>query len=424
MEMAHQDAGTGRARGGRLAMAAVLALAAPLAQALSGQLVAQGLGDTLYVTAPTGDDRLFIVEKSGLVRVMQGGQVQATPYLDLTGLVDTAGERGLLGLSFDPNYASNGRVYVDYIDKATRNTVVARYTVAAPSSNVASPTSVQTILTVNQPSYTNHKGGWVGFRPGDTKNLYIVTGDGGLFNDPQGNAQNLNSPLGKILRVDVSGSGAGYAVPVDNPFVGQAGALGEVWAYGLRNPWRVSFDRNTGDFWIADVGQGAREEIDLEAQGAADAAGRNYGWVLREGSIPTPGAGGDAPAGAVDPVFEYDHDGSDSLGASIIGGYVYRGPSIADADERYFFADFISNRVFSFSYGADGKPLDLREETDDLLAGTGLESIASFGEDGLGRLYLVGLNGSIVRLVPEPGSLALMLAGLGLAGVALRRRRS
>ncbi|TAK83076.1 MAG: glucose dehydrogenase [Aquabacterium sp.] len=401
--------------------AALLALAAPAAQALSGQVVAEGLGDTLYVTAPAGDDRLFILEKSGLVRVMQGGVVQATPFLDLSALVDTEGERGLLGLAFDPGFAHNGRFYVDYIDKATHDTVVARYTVAAPGANVAAPTSVQNIITIGQPDYANHKGGWLGFRPGDTANLYIATGDGGYFNDPQGNAQNLGSPLGKILRVDVSGSGAGYAIPVDNPFAGQTDALGEVWAYGLRNPWRASFDAVTGDLWIGDVGQGAREEIDLELRNAPDAAGRNYGWVLREGSIPTPGVGGDRPPGAVDPILDYARDGSDALGATVIGGYVYRGPSLADADGRYFFGDFISNRVFSFLLGADGKPLDLREETDGLLAGTGLQALASFGEDGHGNLYLVGLNGTIVRVVPEPGSLAMLVAGWGLVGSALRR---
>lgn len=397
-----------------------LVLAMSSAQALSGALVATGLSQPVYLTAPTGDSRLFILEKTGLVRIVANGQTLATPFLDLTGKVDTVGERGLVGLAFDPNYATNGRFYVNYIDKTTLNTVVARYTVANPSTNVANAASAQTILTVPQEPYANHKSGWIAFRPGDTKNLYITTGDGGDINDPHGNAQNRNSLLGKVLRIDVSGNEAGYSVAADNPFVNQAGTRPEIWALGVRNPWRNSFDRQNGNFWIADVGQGAREEVNLELAG--DPGGHNYGWNLREGTIPTPGVGGTAP-GLTEPIFDYTHLAAGGLGDSITGGYVYRGPSIGDADGRYFFADFVSSKVFSFLLGTDGKPFDLRDDTTALLNGTRLSGPTGFGEDGFGRLYLLGINGQAVALVPESATWANTLVGLAALGV-LRRRQS
>lgn len=397
------------------AACAVLGLAAQGAHAaLDGAVVAAGLNQPLYLTAPVGDSRQFIVEKGGLVRVLSGGGAQASPFLDLSAKVSTQGERGLLGLAFDPGFGTNGRLYVNYVDKATNNTVVERYTLASGAQSVDTA-SAQRIITITQEPYQNHKAGWIAFRPGDTSNLYIATGDGGSANDPQNNAQDKSSLLGKILRLDVSGSGEGYSVPGGNPFVGQAGVRPELWALGLRNPWRNSFDRQTGDLWIADVGQGAREEINLEL--AADPGGHNYGWRLREGSIPTPGVGGAAP-GLTDPIHEYGRD----VGQSITGGYVYRGPSIEGADGRYFFGDFGSDRLFSFVLGADGKPTDLREVTDDVLGGTGLQGIASLGEDGAGRLYVVGINGVVVALVPEPSTWVLVLAGLG--AVAWRRRRT
>lgn len=406
---------------GRLLPCLLLACASGLSHALAGEVVATGLAAPLQVTAPAGDGRLFVVEKGGLIRVIAGGSVQATPFLDLSSQVATAGEQGLLGLAFDPGYASNGRFYVNYIDATTRQTVIARYTAADPAAMSADPGSAQTLLSIAQPNFENHKGGWMGFRPGEAgSHLYIATGDGGSSNDPQNNAQNGNSLLGKMLRIDVSQGNAGYAVPADNPFVGQAGMRGEIWALGLRNPFRNSFDRATGDLWIADVGQGQREEINLET--AADPGGHNYGWRLREGSIPTPGVGGDGP-GLTGPLFEYSH--ASGMGESIIGGYVYRGPSIADADGRYFFGDFISNRIFSFALGAGGAPTDLRDETTALLGGTGLSGLDSFGEDGQGRLYAVGINGTLVRMVPEPTTYLLLLSGLVCIGfwVARQRRR-
>ncbi|CAH0353564.1 sorbosone dehydrogenase family protein [Aquabacterium sp. CECT 9606] len=404
----------------KLGAAMALAVAMSGAHALSGQVVASDLSQPVYLTAPTGDNRLFVLEKGGTVRIIANGQTLATPFLDLSTKVDTAGERGLLGLAFDPGYASNGRFYVNYIDKTTLNTVVERYTVANPSSNVANPASAQNVISIPQEPYANHKAGWLAFRPGDSKNLYIATGDGGDANDPHNNGQNRNSLLGKVLRIDVSGAGTGYTVPVDNPLVNQVDTRPEIWALGLRNPWRNSFDRQTGDFWIGDVGQDVREEINLEK--ASDPGGHNYGWRLREGSVETPIVGGDA-SGLTDPLFDYAHlDAPGGLGNSITGGYVYRGPGIDGADGRYFFSDFVSSRVFSFLLGADGKPIDLREDTASLLAGTGLSGPTSFGEDGLGRLYLMGINGKLVLMVPEAEAWASALAGLAVLGVVRRRR--
>jgi len=385
------------------------------AHALDGEVFATGFSQPLYLTAPTGDSRQFVVEKGGAIRVIQNGVTLATPFLNLSTKIDTAGERGLLGMSFDPNYATNGRFYVNYIDKTTLNTVVERYTVANPAGNVANAASGETIISIPQPDFSNHKGGWIGFRPGDTQNLYIGTGDGGSGNDPLNNAQNGNSLLGKMLRVNVSGTGPGYTISGSNPYVNDPNVRDEIWAVGLRNPFRNSFDRQTGDFWIADVGQGAREEINFES--ASDPGGHNYGWRIREGTIPTPGVGGTAP-GLTDPIFDYPR----SMGGSITGGYVYRGPSIAGADGRYFFGDYVSNRIFSFALGAGNAVLDLREDTAALLAGTGLSGIDSFGEDGLGRLYVVGINGVVVVMVPEPGTYALMLMGLAGVGWLARRR--
>ncbi len=393
------------------------------AHALSAQVVASGLDVPLELTAPAGDSRSFIVEKGGLIKVLSGGVVQSTPFLDLSSQVATDGERGLLGLAFDPNFATNGRFYVDYVDKTTLRTVVARYQVSAPGASTADAGSAQTILTIAQPAgRNNHKGGWIGFRPGDAQDLYIGTGDGGSGYDPDNNAQNGQSLLGKMLRIDVSGSGAGYSIPASNPYVGSGTVRAEIWATGLRNPFRNSFDRQTGDFWIGDVGQDTREEIDLELAG--DSGGHNYGWRLREGTIATPGVGGTA-SGLTDPVFDYPHSGAGALGDSIIGGFVYRGPSVADADGRYFFGDYVSNRIFSFAVGAGGALSDLREDTAAFIGSTGLSGLDSFGEDSLGRLYAMGTNGVIVALsVPELGTGLSYGSGLlALCMVMWRRRR-
>ncbi|MES2708515.1 MAG: PQQ-dependent sugar dehydrogenase [Verrucomicrobiota bacterium] len=390
------------------------------AQALSLQQAATGFSQPLFVTAPEGDSRLFVVEKGGTVRVVQGGSTLPAPFLDLSSSVSTAGEGGLLGLAFDPNYATNGRLYVNYIDSLTNSTVVARYTVSG-DPNTVSAASGQTIISVAQPAgQTNHKAGWIGFRPGETANLYIATGDGGGSNDPGNRAQNLSDNLGKILRLDVSAPGPGYTIPAGNPFAGATAGNDEIWAYGLRNPYRNSFDRQTGDFYIADVGQGAREEVNFEA--AAAEGGNNYGWRAREGTGDNPGVGDAPPAGAVDPVYDYTHASQPAGSASITGGYVYRGDAIPDLDGTYFHGDFVNGTIYTFSY--DGATVTgLTDRSAELNAPTllGPGSISSFGEDGFGELYVVDIGGTVYKLVPEPT--AGLLACLSGSLLLLRRRR-
>ncbi len=378
------------------------------AYALQGKVVATGLTEPLFVTAPAGDQRVFIVEQAGVIKVAIKGRLST--FLDITGIVNSEGTRGLLGMAFDPKYASNGRFYVNYVDSSTLNTVVARYTVSPPDADQADPSTRQQILSYVQEVFPSHRGGWIGFRPDNRRNLYIATGDGSGEYDPPSNAQNRGLMLGKLLRIDVSGPGTGYTVPADNPFVGVNGVLPEIWALGLRNPFRPSFDRLTGDFWIADVGQDTREEINFEA--AADPGGHNYGWRLREGKVRTPNVGG-PKKGTTDPVFDYPHlPVPGSLGDAVTGGFVYRGPSIPEADGRYFFGDYVSNRVYSFTYGADGHPIEGRDETAALLDGSGLSGVSSFGEDGQGRLYTIGNNGVIVVMCPSPAAAAVPYAAV------------
>jgi glucose/arabinose dehydrogenase len=393
-------------------------LGAPAAFAqLQTRIVASGLDHPLFATSPAGDSRLFIVEQGGLIKILQNGTVQPTPFLDLSGSVNTEGERGLLGMAFDPNFASNRRFYVDYIDKTSLNTVVATYQVSATQPNVADVASRQTVLTVQQPEFNNHKAGWLGFRPGESRNLYIATGDGGFHDDPGNRAQNLSSNLGKILRVDVSSDRLpndptqyGYAIPDGNV----TGGNPEIYAYGLRNPFRDSFDRENGTFYIGDVGQNAREEIDIGAAGA------NYGWRRFEGTLVNFPNDPQIP-NHTPPIFEYNHTAD---GGSVIGGYVYRGSEIPGLEGTYFFADFVNDKVMSFRFTGSGIT-DLTDRTAELLSPTGISgNISSFGEDASGNLYLVSLNGQVGRimLIPEPASYAMMLAGIGLMGVWVRRR--
>ncbi|MGM9489392.1 PQQ-dependent sugar dehydrogenase [Ideonella sp. YS5] len=382
-----------------LAAVAVL-LAAEPASALEGRVVVTGLSQPLLVTAPKGDRRLFVVEKTGMIRLVRGDRI--TTFLDLSDRVALDGERGLLGMAFDPHYAINGRFYVDYVDKVTLQTRIERYTVSPPDANRADRRSRQKIIVIDQPPYPNHKGGWLAFRPGQPRNLWIGMGDGGSANDPGNRAQDGQVLLGKLLRLDVSGSTGGYEIPRDNPFVGSKDVRPEIWALGLRNPFRASFDRETGALWIGDVGQYTREEIDFERPN--DPGGHNYGWRLREGRIRNPNGVGGSDKGMTDPVYDYPHSGHpNSLGDCVIGGYVYHGPSIPQADGRYFFGDCVSDRAFSFSFNEHGKPIELQEVTAALLGGSGLSTLSSFGEDGRGRLYVVGQSGVVVVMCPSGG---------------------
>ena len=353
--------------------------------------VAAGVNQPVFATAAPGDpDRLFVVEKTGAIKIVDLAtkQVLPTPFLDLSAIVSSAGESGLLGLAFDPGFATNGLFYVNLINTAG-DTEVRRY--HATGADQADPASALVLLTVDQPAgRTNHKAGWLGFGPDE--DLYVALGDGGGSGDPDGNGQNLNTLLGKMLRIDPHADAfpadpaRNYAIPADNPFVGAAG-LDEIWALGLRNPWRSSFDRAMGDFYIADVGQGQWEEIDLGASGA------NYGWNVFEG--PDVYAGGTPTGGsAVAPIHFYDHD----VGRSITGGYVYRGES-EGLQGDYIFADFVTSKIFSLDF--DGSAWARTDRTGQLVADIGsVGSPSSFGEDGRGNLYVVDIGGEIFRLTP------------------------
>ncbi|RMH36582.1 MAG: glucose dehydrogenase [Deltaproteobacteria bacterium] len=355
--------------------------------------VVTGLSRPVYVTAPAGDPRLFIVEQAGVIRVVADGTLLAEPFLDIRGRVfDRGNEQGLLGLAFAPDFATSGLFYVDYTARAGSgvsdgDTVVAAFSVTA-DPNVADPSSERRLLTIAQP-FGNHNAGWLGFGPDGY--LYVTSGDGGSGNDPQNNGQKLDTLLGKLLRIDVRG-GDPYAIPQDNPFAG-GGGRPEIWAYGLRNPWRVSFDRMTGDLWIGDVGQNTVEEVDFQPAGAA--GGANYGWRIYEGSTCRPGETNcSEPAGYVPPFVEYRHTGGR---CSITGGYVYRGACLPDYAGAYFYGDYCTGEIFTVRQAGglpDGDPVDVTDDLapDGLLA----NELSSFGEDAYGELYVTALDRGVV----------------------------
>jgi glucose/arabinose dehydrogenase len=345
--------------------------------------VAGGLSNPLYLIAPAEDGRLFIVEQPGRIRIVKGGVLLPTPFLDITGEVLSGGERGLLSVAFHPSYATNGYFYVNYTDRAG-DTRVERYTVSATNPDAADPASARLILAVAQP-YANHNGGLVLF--GLDGMLYIGMGDGGSGGDPHGYGQRKTTLLGKLLRLDVDGATAGapYAVPPDNPFVGEAGSRGEIWALGLRNPWRFAFDRDAGLLYVADVGQSRREEIHVAP---ANRAGVNYGWNVLEGSECFDGTTTCNAQGLERPVVEYSH----AEGCSVTGGFVYRGRRIRALVGHYFYSDYCTGFLRSFRY-AGGDALDRRTWN----AGS-VGSVLSFGEDARGELYLLSGNGRVYRL--------------------------
>jgi glucose/arabinose dehydrogenase len=351
------------------------------------QLIASGLSLPLYLTAPPGDgSRLFVVEQTGAIRIVKDGTLLPTAFLDVSAQVLSGGEQGLLGLAFYPDYAATGRFVVHYTDTAG-NTRLSSFRVSS-DPDVADVTSEQVILTADQP-FSNHNGGQVTFGPDGF--LYLGLGDGGSSGDPQGRGQDLSDLLGSILRIDVQ-SGTSYTVPPDNPFVGQAGARPEVWSYGLRNPWRFSFDRATGDLYIADVGERAIEEIDVAS--AAEGAGRgiNYGWNRMEGSRCF-GAAQCDQNGLVLPTLEYGHN----QGCSITGGYVYRGSAIPALQGMYFFADYCQGWVRSLRYSG-GVATEVTEWP--TLRPGGL--VMSFGEDAVGETYVMTADGAVFKIIPDP----------------------
>ncbi|MFT7671338.1 MAG: glucose/arabinose dehydrogenase [Planctomycetota bacterium] len=373
-----------------------LTLSAPVASAqLKATLVADGFAAPLYLCSPVGDSaRMFVVEQSSArIKIIAGGSVLATPFIDLGSIASGGGERGLLGLAFHPNYmgtgVGSGKFYVNYTDNSG-DTVIREYSVSAGNPDVADAGSFTTMLSISQP-FSNHNGGCIQFGPDGY--LYVGTGDGGSGNDPGNRAQDItNQLLGKMLRLDVD-AGAPY-IPPSNPFVGISGD-DEIWAYGMRNPWRFSFDRLTGDMWIGDVGQVQREEVDFEAAG--DAGGNNYGWRCMEGTNCTGLSGCTCnAAGLVLPVDEYSHAGGR---CSITGGYRYRGANMPNFFGRYFFADFCSDDIWSFDFDGTSISDKVNHETD--IAIPGAVSITSFGEDDNGELYICDSSGGQIWLIEE-----------------------
>ncbi|HTH15960.1 MAG TPA: PQQ-dependent sugar dehydrogenase [Magnetospirillum sp.] len=359
---------------------------------IRADLIASGLSTPLAATAPAGDlTHLFVAEQGGRIEAIDltTNQIEAHPFLDLSSEVRAAGEGGLTGLAFDPGYATNGLFYVTMTNQA--GNIELRAFHATPGALQADPTSSHTLMTVDHPEFTNHYGGWLGFGPDGM--LYVGLGDGGGAGDPFGNAQNADSLLGKILRIDVSHDGfpldpsRDYAIPPDNPFVNGPGA-GEVWALGLRNPWRASFDVD-GQLYIGDVGQDRFEEVDLGR------AGGNYGWNLFEGNAPFAAPAG-TPNTFVAPIFVYDH----SLGDAIIGGEVYRGPA-EGLQGAYFFSDNGSGRLWTLRPSDGGFSATDRTGQLQYSSTARLEHPTSFGNDGNGNLYVTDQDGDVFRLTPQ-----------------------
>ena len=393
---------------------------------LAAVRVATGLTQPLFVTAPPGDfERLFIVQQDGGIRILNlvTGALNPTPFLTLNG-VRVGGEQGLLGMAFDPNYATNGKFYLNFVvpGGAFGNGVthISQFSVTT-NPNIADPGSEKILLSFDHPQ-ANHNGGWVAFSPraNDANNLYVATGDGGAGNDagsghiePGGNAQSKATLLGKMLRIHVNSAAGTASIPPDNPFIGLAGARPEIWAYGLRNPFRNSFDRATGTFFIGDVGEDTREEIDVQ-KASNPRGGENYGWRVREGSIQNPAYPGvPTPPGAVNPIFDYPH----TVGQIVIGGYVYRGQQIPQLRGSYVFADGggpepspspnpNTGRIFSLNY--DGTVANnFQDLTSHLfptrVGGYTLRLPSSLGEDARGELYVTDLSGSVFKIVSSAG---------------------
>jgi len=369
---------------------------------MTTELVASGLSSPLYVThAPNDFDRIFIVEQPGRIRVRNNNTGQMGTFLDIQSIVLSGGERGLLGMAFHPNYEENGYFYVSYTGSGGVSRI-ARYSVNPDNPNGALANSAVVMLSVNQP-FSNHNGGWIGFSPNDGY-LYFSLGDGGSGGDPGNRAQNKNDLLGKMLRIDVDGTngpGGLYGIPSDNPFVGENGR-DEIWAWGLRNAWRCSFDRETGALWMADVGQNAWEEINFQPGNSE--GGENYGWRCYEGNAAYNLTGCAPPNTMTFPVHVYPRSGGN---CSITGGLVYRGVFIPGLEGTYFYGDYCSNRIWSFSYDELGGVTNLTERTAELAfpgPGAGVSGLASFGQDAYGEIYICSLfNGRVFKIVPVDG---------------------
>jgi glucose/arabinose dehydrogenase len=439
-------------------------------------VVTSGLTNPLYVTAAPGDpNNIYIVQQgpapsqtdptTAQIKVFNLQTGALSDFATISGISTIGNEQGLLGLAFHPDYQTNGRFFVNvtapggaYPSVRTNPsqqlgngvTQIREYRRSTANPNVADPNFFRLLMSFDQPQ-RNHNGGWLGFspRPGDAGNLYLAFGDGGGADDDDeghnptiGNGQDRTVLLGKMLRINVDrddfadDATRNYGIPANNPYATATdGSRPEIFLTGLRNPFRASFDRATGDLFIGDVGQNTREELDLQ-RASNPGGGENYGWRYREGLIPEPRHGSDplppGPPVFTDPVFDYvrppppgQQPSSDFFGATIIGGYVYNGTLFPELVGRYIFADFISGRLYSMSRDAQGQMTFVYHPEVNLAAAVGglpFGGITSFGEDLNGEIYLVGRNGTVYQLVPEPSAaLALLIVG---AGTALRRRRS
>jgi glucose/arabinose dehydrogenase len=344
-----------------------------------------GLSMPVHLAAPAGDARLFIVEQPGRIRVVKDGQLLATPFLDISARVSYGGERGLLSVAFDPQYAANGFFYVYYTSVPNGDIVVERYG-GAVGADVANATPTR-VIAIPHPGASNHNGGLVTFGPDGM--LYLGTGDGGGGGDPSGNAQNLGSLLGKILRLDVRT--LPYTIPAANPYANVSGARGEIWGLGLRNPWRFAFDRGVApaNLYVADVGQGAWEEIDVVP---STTGGLNYGWNRFEGShcYPSTVTSCSLAGGVVTPAAEYDHSAGR---CSIAGGFVYRGTAIPEIAGQYFYSDYCAGFLESLI------PISTRELATRTWNVPNVGNVLSFGEDSAGELYVLSANGTVYRIV-------------------------
>ncbi|HEX7001832.1 MAG TPA: PQQ-dependent sugar dehydrogenase [Trueperaceae bacterium] len=370
-----------RPRSSTLVITAVVCLVAcgSAQPQLNLEAVADGFSAPVSI-ANAGDDRLFVVEQAGTISVLQDGAKVTPPFLDIRDRVASGGERGLLGLAFPSDFADSGLFYVYYTDQ-NGDSVLSRF---SSDGQAAEPDSEQVLLTQDQP-YSNHNGGQLAFGPDGY--LYLGLGDGGSGGDPQGNGQNLGTLLGKLLRLDVSGEE--LTAPGDNPFVDREGARPEIWAYGLRNPWRFSFDRETGDLFIADVGQNAFEEVNL--QPASSTGGENYGWKIMEaGACYEPRSGCDQ-SGLVLPIISYPHDGQ--WGGSISGGYLYRGAEVESLQGAYVFGDYVSGRIWRADLtGGEWQVTTLFEPG---------FNVSTFGEDASGELYVADYRGGVIYRIAD-----------------------
>lgn len=359
----------------------------PALPALAFERVASGFQRPTFATgAGDGSGRIFVLEKAGTIRIVRDGDLDPTPFLDIRSRIRSSGnEQGLLGLAFHPDFATNGRFFVYYTANDAANTV-SEFRVSPNNPDRADPASGRVLLAIDDP-YANHNGGMIAFGPDGY--LYAALGDGGGGGDPLEAGQDLANPFGSIFRIDVDATGPGglpYAIPAQNPFVGRADARPEIWAYGLRNPWRFSFDRETGDLWIADVGQNEREEVNF--QPADSPGGENYGWNIMEGTLCFSPATGCDQTGLTLPVFEYTHD----YGCSVTGGYVYRGQAFPALQGAYLLADYCSGSAWALRWR--GTELEVTRLPD---FPTG---ISSFGEDEAGELYIVrDRAGTLERIV-------------------------